>query len=79
MIRLPPQIYQASDMADLVLHNPLLKSRIAHYPPFLTLGQRPEFQALANDETLLEMIDRQASLATLSNIRRSKPLSPMRI
>jgi hypothetical protein len=59
---IPPKIYQASDVADLVLHNPLLKSRIAHYPPFLTLGQRPEFQALANDEALFEMIDRQASI-----------------
>lgn len=58
----PAQVYQASDIADLVLHNPLLKSRIGHYPPFLTLGQRPEFQALANDEALLEMIDRQASI-----------------
>ena len=58
----PSQVYQASDIADLVLHNPLLKSRISHYPPLLTLGQRPEFQALGNDVQLLEMIDRQASL-----------------
>jgi hypothetical protein len=58
----PAQIYQASDIADLVLHNPLLKSRLSHYPPFLTLGQRPEFQALANDEQLLEMLDRQANV-----------------
>jgi hypothetical protein len=63
----PPQIYQASDIADLVLHNPLLKSRISHYPPFLTLGQRDEFQALANDEALLEMLDRQASLSEILN------------
>lgn len=61
----PPQIYQASDIADLVLHNPLLKSRISHYPPFLTLGQRPQFQALANDVQLLEMMDRQASLSEI--------------
>jgi hypothetical protein len=58
----PAQVYQASDIADLLLHNPLLKSRVSHYPPFLTLGQRPEFQALANDGQLLEMIDRQASI-----------------
>jgi hypothetical protein len=58
----PPVVYQASDIADLVLHNPLLKSRIAHYPPLLTLGQRPEFEALGNDVQLLEMIDRQASI-----------------
>jgi hypothetical protein len=58
----PPQVYQASDIADLILHNPLLKSRISHYPPLLTLGQRDQFQALANDVTLLEMVDRQASI-----------------
>ncbi len=58
----PRQVYQASDIADLVLHNPLLKSRVSHYPPFLTLGQRPEFQALGNDVQLLEMIDRQANI-----------------
>ena len=58
----PAQIYEASDIADLVLHNPLLKSRISHYPPFLTLGSRPQFQSLANDGQLLEMIDRQANI-----------------
>lgn len=58
----PAQVYQASDICDLLLHNPLLKSRVAHYPPFLTLGQQPQFQALANDPQLLEMIDRQASI-----------------
>jgi len=61
----PAQVYQASDIADLVMHNPLLKSRISHYPPFLTLGQRPQFQALANDEPLLEMIDRQANIGEI--------------
>jgi hypothetical protein len=61
----PAQVYQASDIADLVLHNPLLKSRVSHYPPLLTLGQRPEFQALANDVPLLEMIDRQASIGEI--------------
>jgi len=40
----------------------LLKSRVSHYPPFLTLGQRPEFQALVNDVPLLEMMDRQANI-----------------
>jgi hypothetical protein len=58
----PSQVYQASDIADLVVHNPELKSRLAHYPPFLTLGQRPQFQALGSDEGLLDLIDRQASL-----------------
>jgi hypothetical protein len=58
----PAQIYQVSDIADLIVHNPLLKSRISHYPPLLTLGQNPEFAALGNDMQLLEMIDKQASI-----------------
>jgi hypothetical protein len=58
----PAQVYQASDIASLVLHNPLLKSRLSHYPPLLTLGQREQFQALGNDVQLLDMIDRQASI-----------------
>lgn len=56
----PPKVYQAADMADLILHNPLLISRLGHYPPCLELGQRPEFKDLANDKDLLQMIDTQA-------------------
>jgi hypothetical protein len=59
---LPGPIYQASDIIDLVLHNPPLIGRLSHYPPFLTLGQRPQFQALLNDQSLLDMIDRQANI-----------------
>lgn len=67
----PPEVYQASDIAGLIMHNPLLKSRLAHYPPFLALGEKPEFQVLANDMQLLEMIDRQA---TLGEIVRYAPI-----
>lgn len=52
----PHQVYQASDIATLVLHNPLLESRLAHYPPLMQLGERPEFQALGTDPTLQQLV-----------------------
>ncbi len=52
----PHQVYQAADILALVLHNPLLESRLAHYPTFLQLGERKEFQDLATDVTLQQLI-----------------------
>src|ERR1700677_294503 len=31
----PGSVYKAADIVTLVLHNPLLESRLSHYPPFL--------------------------------------------
>lgn len=53
---LPRQVYKAADIADLVLHNPLLESRLAHYPPLLQLAEQPEFKSLAKDVALHEKI-----------------------
>jgi hypothetical protein len=58
----PTPVYQASDMALLILHNPLLFSRLGHYPPCLQLAQRPEFKDLANDAQLQQMITTQAKV-----------------
>ena len=61
----PKQVYKASDIIGLVSHNPLLESRLAHYPPFLTIGERPEFKDLANDVQLQQMIQSQASIGDI--------------
>lgn len=61
----PKQTYKAADIVGLVLHNPLLESRVAHYPPFLTLGERQEFKDLANDVQLQQMIQSQASIGEI--------------
>ena len=63
----PAQVYQAADIIDLVLHNPLLEDRLSHYPPFLTLGQRPQFQDLANDVALQQMVQSQAKISDILN------------
>lgn len=61
----PKQTYQAADIVGLITHNPLLESRLAHYPPFLTLGERQEFKDLANDVQLQQMIQSQASIGDI--------------
>jgi hypothetical protein len=63
----PKQFYKAADIVGLVAHNPLLESRLAHYPPFITLGEKPEFRDLGNDLKLQQMIQTQASIGEILN------------
>ena len=58
----PGRVYQAVDMASLILHNPLLLSRLGHYPPCLQLAERPDFKNLARDVQLQQMIATQAKV-----------------
>jgi hypothetical protein len=62
---IPAQAYQAANIAALVLHNPLLESRLSYYPPFLTLAQRPEFKDLGNDVQLQQMLQSQAPIGEI--------------
>jgi uncharacterized membrane protein required for colicin V production len=56
----PPAIYQAAEIIELVLKNPPLEGRLAHYPALLSLSQTTEMQALALDATLQKMLETQA-------------------
>jgi hypothetical protein len=58
----PPVIYEATEIADLVRHNPLLVGRLSHYPPLLTFAQQPQIQDLMSDLTLQQMIQTQAKI-----------------
>ncbi len=62
---IPGQVYQASDIVALILHNPLLESRLSHYPPLLILGERKEFQDLGTDVDLQQMIQGQARVSEI--------------
>jgi hypothetical protein len=45
-----PQVwYDSADLAGLIYNNPLSEARLVHYPAFLSLGERPEFQAIGSD------------------------------
>ena len=61
----PAQVYQAADIAALILRNPLLLSRLSHYPPCLQLAERPEFKELAHDVQLQQMIATQAKITDI--------------
>jgi hypothetical protein len=41
-----PSYYDACDLLGDIFHNPLLQGRLANYPPFLSLSERPEFKPL---------------------------------
>jgi len=66
----PPVFYQAADTIELVLQNPLLESRLGHYPALLGLSQRKEMQDLASDVTLQQMILTQAKPRDILNYPR---------
>lgn len=58
----PPDIYQASDIIDLVLHNPPLMTRLADYPPLLTLGRQKEIHDITTDPQLQQLIQSHAGV-----------------
>jgi hypothetical protein len=63
----PAKYYEAADVIGLMRHNPLLDSRLAAYPPFLSLGERQEFQDIATDAEWQNLWASQASLAQILN------------
>jgi hypothetical protein len=61
----PANYYLASDIIGLYYNNKLLDSRLAAYPPFLSLGERPEFQDVVNDVDYQNLLKSQASLSQI--------------
>jgi hypothetical protein len=61
----PENFYEASDVLGLVKNNPLLANRLSQYPVFLSLAERPEFQDIANDVQINEMIQRQSKISDI--------------
>jgi uncharacterized membrane protein required for colicin V production len=51
-----PQVwYDAADFTGLIYNNPLSEARLARYPAFFGLAERPEFQDIASDTQFTEM------------------------
>ncbi len=63
----PSNYYIAADIVGLLKNNPLLPSRLSHYPVFLSLAERKEFQDIATDVQINEMIQTQAKLGDIIN------------
>ncbi len=51
---MPDVFYEAADLAGLLYQNPLLEARLSRYPAFLSLADKQEFQAIAQDKALSE-------------------------
>jgi hypothetical protein len=56
---MPDVYYEAADLVGLIYHNDLLEARLSRYPAFLSLGELPEFQTIANDTAFTELRQRQ--------------------
>jgi hypothetical protein len=56
---MPGVYYEAADLVGLIYHNDLLEARLSRYPAFLSLGELPEFQTIANDTAFTELRQRQ--------------------
>lgn len=65
--KMPPTFYEAADAVGLIYHNPLIEARLSRYPVILQLGERPELQDLANDQSFTDLRMRQASLMEIVN------------
>jgi hypothetical protein len=70
-----PQVwYDSADLAGLIYNNSLLEARLARYPAFLGLGERPEFQDIATDAQFTELRQRREPIMTLLDYPKTKTI-----
>ena len=51
-----PQVwYDSADFVGLIYNNPLSEARLSRYPALLSLGERPEFQDIAQDTSFMDI------------------------
>jgi hypothetical protein len=70
----PPIYYEAADVLGLLYHNPLLQGRLAKYPYFLSLGERQEFQDMANDKDYNNLIFGKAPVTQIIDHQRTQAM-----
>jgi hypothetical protein len=64
---LPDSYYETANTAGVIYNNPLLEARLSHYPAFLSLAERPEFQELGNDKAFIDMWQRGEPLLNVAS------------
>jgi hypothetical protein len=64
---MPENYYLATDVLGLLYHNHALQDRLLNYPPYLALAERAEFQAIANDAELQNMLQTKAPIQNIFN------------
>jgi hypothetical protein len=71
---MPANYYKAVDLAGLFYHNDLLEARLARYPAFLAIAQRPEFQDIATDKDFAELRQRQPPISQILDHPKLQPI-----
>lgn len=65
---MPENYYLACDIAGLIYQNfAPLQQRLANYPAFLTWAERPEFQDIASDTSVLNLLQTRGPVLQLIN------------
>ncbi len=70
----PKIFYDAADVLGLLYHNPLLQSRLAKYPYFFSLGERTDFQEMANDKEYNDLIFGKAPVTQIIDHQRTQAM-----
>jgi hypothetical protein len=72
--RMPQVWYDSADLAGLIYKNPLSEARLARYPAFLSLAERPEFQDMANDTQFTVRLGADSRPLELQPERHDEPV-----
>ena len=64
---LPDTYYKVADLAGLICQNPQLSSRLADYPAFLSLAERPDIQQLAQNNDFVQAWKQGAPMGQVMN------------
>lgn len=62
---MPAKYYEGADIIGLIYNNPIVLSRLAQYPAFLSLGEKPEFQAIATDPEFSTLLQSKGDIVQL--------------
>jgi Colicin V production protein len=71
---MPANYYKGVDLAGLFYHNDLLEARLARYPAFLAIAQRPEFQDIATDKDFAELRQQQPPISQILDHPKLQPI-----
>lgn len=72
--RTPAQDYAINDILGLIHANPLIQGRVQNYPPFLAMGERPEFTDLGADADFQKLLQDRAGFTAIYTNPKSQAI-----
>jgi hypothetical protein len=71
---MPKSWYDAADLGAVIYQNPLVEARLARYPAFLGISERPEFKDLGGDRDFTEMRLKRAPVMDVANHSKAQTI-----